>query len=125
MEALIAGIAIGAAAILAATILVSVNANRRMAERLLMATEELNNQLERLASQEWNALTAEKVKQTQLSGFAASGLPNAELKITVHEVESPAKAKRLDAELRWEDRGSGMRPPLRMSTWVFAARGGQ
>lgn len=122
LEALIAGIAIGAASILAAAVLVSVNANRRTAERVLLATEELNNQLERLAVQPWAELTPEKVKEAQLAPFTTASLPSGELKITLHEVQTPARAKRLDAELRWQDRGQAWRPPLRMSTWVFASR---
>lgn len=120
MEALIAGISIGTAAVLAATVLISTNANRRTAERTLIATQELNNQLERLSAQKWDELTNDKVKQLPLSPFAAQGLPKGELKIAVHDVEVPARARRLDAELSWQDRSGGMRPPLKMSTWVFA-----
>lgn len=125
MEALIAGICIGAATILAATVLVSVNANRRTAERILLATEELNNQLERLTAQPWQDLTPDSLKQLQLAPSTAASLPNGELKITVNEVQTPAPAKRLDAELRWQDRGQAWRPPLRMSTWVFAPQEGE
>ncbi len=121
LEALIATIAIGAATVLAATILVSVNANRRTAERLLLATQELNNQLEQLTARPWSELTSETVQKTQLSSPAADGLPQGELRITVHEVQAPAKAKRLDAELRWQDRGQAWRPPVRMTAWVFAS----
>lgn len=125
LEALIAGICIGAASILAATVLVSVNANRRTAERILLATEELNNQLERLTAQPWTEIIPDKLKQAQLASYTAASLPNAELKITMHEVQAPAPAKRLDAELRWQDRGQAWRPPLRMSTWIFATQEGQ
>lgn len=120
LEALIAGVAVGAASLLAATVLISVNANRRTAERVLLATEELNNQLERLTVQSWTELTPDRVKQAQLAPSTATSLPNGELTITLHEVQTPARAKRLDAELRWQDRGQAWRPPLRMSTWVFA-----
>ncbi len=122
LEAMIAAIAIGAATILAATVLVSVNSNRRTAERVLLATEELNNQFERLTARPWSELNAETVKQVQLSATAANSLPHGELKITLHEVEKPATAKRLDAELKWQDRGQAERPPLRMSAWIFASK---
>lgn len=122
LEALIAGIAIGAATVLAAVILSSVNANRRTAERLLLATEELNNQLEHLTARPWSEITSEAVEQAQLSSPATASLPNGELRITLHEVSMPATAKRLDAELRWQDRGQAWRPPVRMTAWVFASR---
>ena len=125
LEALIASVSLGIAAVLAATVLVSVNTNRRTAERLLLATQELNNQLERLTARPAAELTTESTKALQLSPQAADGLPSGELRVTVHDLTTPAAGKRLDAELRWQDRGQAWRPPLRMSAWVFAAQGGQ
>jgi hypothetical protein len=124
LEAMIASIAIGAATILAATVMVSVNANRRTAERLQLATEELNNQLERLTVRPWSELTPEAVKEIRITSSTATVLPNGELRIHLHEVEKPAPAKRLSAELRWQDRGDMWRPPVRMTAWVFAPREG-
>lgn len=120
---MIASIAIGVAATLAVTMLISVAANRRTAERLLVATEELSNQLELLTARPWSALTADAVRQVRLSEMAAASLPNGELRIALHEVSQPALAKRLDAEIRWQDRAQAVRPPLRMSAWVFAVKG--
>lgn len=122
LEALIASVAISSATILAAMLLVSVNGNRRTAERLQLATEELNNQLERLTVRPYAELTADSVKGLELSVPATVGLPSGELRITLHEVTAPAAAKRLDAELRWQDRGQAWRPPLRMTAWVFASK---
>lgn len=122
LEAMIASISIGAATILAAMVLVSVNVNRRLAERMLIATQELDNQLEHLTVRPWAELNAEAVQQIPLSSAAAAGLPNGELRISVHEVRTPLAAKRLDATLRWQDRGQGLRPPVRMSAWVFAPK---
>jgi hypothetical protein len=125
LEAMIASIAIGAATVLAATVMVSVNANRRTAERLQLATEELNNQLERLTARPWSELTSETVKDIRITSSTAAALPNGELRIHLHKVEKPAPAKRLDAELRWQDRGDMWRPPVRMTAWVFAPREGE
>lgn len=122
LEAMIASISIGAATILAAMVLVSVNVNRRMAERMLIATQELDNQLEHLTARPWAELDAETVQQIPLSSAAAASLPNGQLQITVHEVQTPIAARRLDATLRWQDRGQGLRPPVRMSAWVFAPK---
>lgn len=120
VEALIASTAIGMAAILSVSMLVTVSGNRRTAERLLLATEELSNQLERLTAKPWAELTPELAKQAQLSSSAAVGLPHAELKIRVQAVDKPRPGKRLEGELRWQDRGNSWRPPLRLTSWVFA-----
>ncbi len=110
------------AAILGVSMLVTVGGNRRTAERLSLATEELNNQLERLTAKPWAELTPELAQQAQLSSFATAGLPNAELKIRLDEVDKPRPGKRLVGELRWQDRGNSWRPPLRLTSWVFAPR---
>lgn len=119
-EALIASVAIGTAAVLSVVMLVSVNGNRRTAERVLLATQELSNQMERLTAKPWTELTPELVQQAKLSASAAAGLPQSELKIRLQEVAAPRPGKRLEGELRWQDRGNSWRPPLRLTAWVFA-----
>jgi hypothetical protein len=121
-EALIASMAIGTAALLTVSMLITVGSNRITAERTLLATQELSNQLERLTVKPWAELTPEAAAGASLSSWAASRLPNAELVIRMQAVETPRPGKRLQAELRWQDRGNIWRPPLRMTAWVFAPR---
>lgn len=122
VEAMIAGIAIGTAAVLTVSMLITINGNRRTAERTLVATQELNNQLERLTAKPWSEITPEAAKDIQLSPSAAARLPEGELRIEVQAVEVPRPGKRLLGELRWQDRGNSWRPPLRLTAWVFAPR---
>lgn len=119
VEALIASFAIGTATLLTVSMLVTVNKNRRTAERTLVATQELSNQLERLTARPWGELTPELVKQAQLSPSVAANLPHGELRIELQDVDKPRSGKRLQGELRWQDRGNSWRPPLRMIVWVF------
>lgn len=121
-ETLISGIAIGSAAILTVTMLGAVNGNRQNAQRLLVATQELNNQLERLTARSWTELTPQLVEQVQLSPQAAASLPQAELRIRVQPLDKPLSGKRLEGELRWQHRNNAWRPPLRMTAWVFAPK---
>lgn len=125
VEALVASIALGTALILSVSILSTVNGNRRTADRLLLATQELYNQLELLTVRPWSELTPELVGQARLSSPAAASLPNGELRIEMQAVEVPRPGKRLSAELRWQDRGQAWRPPLRLTAWVFAPKGAQ
>lgn len=122
MEALIASIAIGTAGVLAVTMLVTVGSNRRTAERTLLATQELSNQLERLTARPWGELTPEVAQQAKLSASAAASLPEGELRIMLQTIEQPRPGKRLSGEIRWRDRGNSWRPPLRLTAWVFAPR---
>jgi hypothetical protein len=119
-DTLIASMAIGTAAVLSVVMLASVNGTRRTAERVLLATQELSNQMERLTAKPWTELTPELVQQAKLSASAAAGLPQSELKIRLEEVAAPRPGKRLEGELRWQDRGNSWRPPLRLTAWVFA-----
>lgn len=121
-EAMIAGIAIGTAAVLTVSMLITIQGNRRTAERTLVATQELNNQLERLTAKTWSEITPETTKDIQLSSSAAARLPQGELRIQVEAVDAPRPGKRLLGELRWQDRGNSWRPPVRMTAWVFAPR---
>ena len=122
VEAMIASLAIGTAAVLTVSMLITISGNRRTAERTLVATQELSNQLERLTARPWGELTPELVKDVQLSTSAAARLPHGELRVRLQAVELPRPGKRLEGELRWQDRGNSWRPPLRMTTWVFAPR---
>ena len=122
IDALIAGIAIGSAAMLTVTMLGAVNGNRQNAERLLLATQELNNHFERLTARPWAELTPEVVEKVQLSTQAAASLPQAELRIRIQPVDKPLTGKRLEGELRWQHRNNAWRPPLRMTAWVFAPK---
>lgn len=119
VEALIASFAIGTATMLTVSMLVTVSKNRRTAERTLVATQELSNQLDRLTARPWGELTPELATQAQLSPSAAASLPNGELRIDLQSIDKPRPGKRLQGELRWQDRGNSWRPPLRMIVWVF------
>lgn len=122
VEAMIASMAIGTAAILSVTMLITVGSNRRTAARTLLATQELSNQLERLAARPYADLTPELAAAAQLSASAAASLPEGQLRIMTQTVALPRPGKRLAGELSWRDRGNSWRPPLRMTTWVFAPR---
>lgn len=120
LDLLISGIAISTAAVLAVSAINVVNRSRHRADRLQIAAQELNNQLELAASMKWEQLTPDAIAKFQKSEMAIARIPEARLELSVAEITQPRRAKKLSAKIEWPDGDHNRQQPLRLTTWVFA-----
>lgn len=116
---------IAAAGLLSVIMLVTVPslrwvaAGRRDAAQRQLASQELANVMERVLARESSALTPEAVATEELSAEAKARLPGGELKVTVTATDDSPPAKRVTAELRWNDATGQSMAPMRLTAWKY------
>jgi len=96
-----------------------VSAGRRDAAQRQLASQELANVMERVLARESSALTPEAVAIEELSAEAKARLPGGELKVTVTASDDSPPAKRVTAELRWNDATGQSMAPIRLTAWKY------
>jgi hypothetical protein len=121
LEAIIAGVLLGALLTLTLHLLAAAAAGRRAADARRCAIEELGNVMERVTARPWAELTTAALarKQETLSASAADELPGAELKIEVAADAKDPGAKRITATIRWQDAGGRFLAPATLTTWKY------
>ena len=80
--------------------------------------------MERITSEPFDEVTAERARRLSISPESAASLPGAELSVEVNE-ESPAaarSAKRIAIRLRWKGRSGEWEAPVRLTTWIERRR---
>ena len=94
---------------------------RRAVGRREVAAREAANLMERLSARPWERLTADAVKDVQLTEPASGALPGAELTVGVDEADAApgVPGKRLSIRLRWRNRAGEFDAPVRLTTWVY------
>lgn len=116
---------IAAASLLAVIMLVTVPslrwvaAGRRDAAQRQLAAQELANVMERVMARDWSALTPESVATEELSAEAKARLPGSEFKVSVVAAGESPPAKRVTAELRWNDATGRTMAPVRLTAWKY------
>lgn len=122
LEVLVAGLAVSTAVLIAFTALTTAQSGRRKAERMQYATQELQNQLERLSIQKWEDLTPERLAKWNTLESPGDRIPGAQLSVSVSEVMQPRRARQLVAQWKWSEADQHKYPPLRLTTWIFAPK---
>ena len=119
LEAIAAGVVLGALLVICVQMLSAAVLQRRAAAQRQWANLELSNILEQICARPWADLTAEAVAKEQLSPSASAELPGAELKVEVSIDAKDPSAKHLTAALRWPDRSGQLGSPVTLSTWKY------
>jgi prepilin-type N-terminal cleavage/methylation domain-containing protein len=114
-----------AAAILAAALsvavglLTSVARQRQGASRHAQAVIVADNLLERLTSEPYEALTAERADEVRRQSEIAGLLPNGEVQIRLGEASGSPPAKRIEVDVIWRTTGTGSPSHHNVATWVY------
>lgn len=92
---------------------------RRAADRRQVAALEAANVMERLASQPWEDLTAERTAEMKLSTQARDVLPEGELKLEIQNESGQPEARRILIEVHWKGQASQPVAPVRLTSWIY------
>jgi hypothetical protein len=93
---------------------------RRAADRRQWAVQAASNVLERVASEPFDRVTAERTREIAAATGAAKVLPGAAWDVAVEDDRDlPVPARRVYVQLRWEERTGGWGSPVRLTTWVY------
>jgi type II secretory pathway pseudopilin PulG len=119
MEIIVAAGLLGVIMLVTVPSLRWVSAGRRDAAQRQLASQELANIIERVLARESSTLTPESVATEELSAEAKARLPGGELKVTVTATDDSPPARRVSAELRWNDATGQTMAPLRLTAWKY------
>lgn len=118
IELTIASLLLGTAMGLIAPSLIWVARERRAAERRQEALQEVQNILERLTSQPWEAVTPELARETRLDERVSEQLPEARLSVDVTQTADDPDARRISVELQWLSGPGRNAAPVRLTAWI-------
>ncbi|MGE5191604.1 MAG: hypothetical protein ACM3U2_03825 [Deltaproteobacteria bacterium] len=90
---------------------------RQFTRQRQAAILEVGNVMEQVRLLDWDALTAERAAQFELSDALRDELPDAGLKVAVAD-DSEAKTRRVLVELRWDRAPGQPAPPVRLTAWI-------
>ena len=99
-------------------ILKSINQTRRLNEQRRIATLELGNLMEQVATWPAARLKAEELQQLKLSANAQSQLSEVELKSTVTPSTEPVGLTRVELSLAWSPVDNVKLEPVRLTAWL-------
>ena len=99
-------------------ILKSINQTRRLNEQRRIATLELGNLMEQVATWPAARLKAEELQQLKLSANAQSQLLEADLKSTATPSAEPAGVTRVELSLAWSPVDNVKLEPVRLTAWL-------
>ncbi|MEN6448913.1 MAG: type II secretion system protein [Thermoguttaceae bacterium] len=141
IELIVAATILGTLLVVCLQLLTATAAMRRSLDQRQLATIELGNVLERLATRRWTELTPAAATAERVSESVAERLPKAELKVVLTELTEPAPgdraahsqpapqsarsqpaplpAKRITASIRWQDSAGVYLPPVTVTTWRY------
>ena len=119
MEIIVAAGLLGVVVLVTVPSLRWVSAGRLAAAQRQLASQELANVMERLLTREPSALTPEAVATEELSAEAKARLPGGELRVTVTATDDSPPARRVTAELRWNDATGQSMVPIRLTAWKY------
>lgn len=97
----------------------TVNKQQREAERRVVAVQLVDNLLERLTAEEYDAVTQSAADQLNLGPADASFFPDAKLEILVKETGDDPAAKRVTVTLTWNDTDGVAVSPAQLTTFVY------
>jgi hypothetical protein len=119
---MVSGLLLGAVLALAVPTLRWVGFEQRAAEQRQLAIVEAANLMDRITSEPWEALTADRAAAVTLSEPARQQLPQARLKVTIDARPDSPDEKRVTIELAWKDRAGVTMSPVRVTAWVHRRR---
>ncbi len=103
-----------------AQLLVVVAQQRRLARQHAVATREVGNLMENLASRSWDDTTTKGLRSVELSETAGTYLPDANLSVDVTDEE--AEIKRITVEIQWQIAPERASESVRLVGWRFLAK---
>ena len=117
MEMIVACAILGVLLTVSLQLLAGLAAQRRAADQRQLASIEIGNVMDRVASRGWAELTQASVARETLAESVRRQLPGAELKIEVSVLPKEPEVKRIFVSLTWRDRAGQPLPPLQVVTW--------
>ena len=122
VEVIVGLVLMGAVLTVTVPMLKSINQTRRINEQRRVATLELGNLMEQVATWPAARWKAEELRQLKLSANAQSQLPEADLKSTATPSAKPVGLTRVELSLAWSPVG-GVRPePVRLTAWLSGGK---
>lgn len=121
-ELIVAAVLLGTVFAVALPSLRWVGVEQRHVEHRQLAMAEVENLMDRIASQPWNAIGEQFAKRLKISDEAQKRLPDAMLDVVITPA-ADANSKRISVALAWRERKSVSSAPVRLTTWVY--RGGR
>jgi Tfp pilus assembly protein PilV len=118
-----------AAALLAATLtvvvalLTSVARQRQGASRHAQAVVVVDNLLERLTAEPFDAITPQRADELRQSLDVAETLPNGEVTVHISDAAGSPPGKRIEVDVSWRTGNSGPSPRHAVATWVYRREG--
>ena len=98
---------------------------RRQADRRALATREAANVIERIVAQPWPEITADRVKDYELSQEALHWLREPELEIQVSDEDLAVDSKRVDVSVRLQSSAGLPAEAVELSAWTFSQVDGE
>jgi prepilin-type N-terminal cleavage/methylation domain-containing protein len=121
LECMVAGVLLGATALLCLQTIAATTAARRAEGRRQTALLEASNLMERLAARPWAELTTEGAKDVTLGEEAKQTLPGAQLDVRVDDETPEPAAKRITVSITYDGPGGEPVRPARLVAWRYRA----
>jgi hypothetical protein len=98
---------------------------RRAADRRLWAVQSAANVVERVTSEPFDRVTADRARSVAAGTKAGDVLPGAAWEVSVeNDPGAPVAAKKVAVRLSWKDKAGNAESPVRLTAWVYRGRGG-
>lgn len=118
-EMIATGVLLGVLMVVTVPALRWIALERRADQRHRQALAEASNIMERLAAEPWERITNEDLQNSQLAAPIRRQLPEAQLRVALHESADAPTAKQIALELSWNDHTGKQVAPVRLSVWIY------
>lgn len=98
-----------------------ISQQQRESERRVVAVQLIGNMMERMTSNNYEAITQSAAEEIQLPAEEAPYFPDAKLTVTVTETDSGPNAKQITIVLSWNDSHGVAVAPARLTTYVYSS----
>ncbi len=116
LEMIVAMLLLGTAMAIVVPTLAWMGVQNRLSLQRQEAVQGLNNLMDELTSRPYAELTPEAAGKIELSDALKRQLPGAKLHVEITEAEP--SAKRIQAQLAWNQQNGGTLAPVRLTAWV-------